>query len=225
MEPNKNIENQFKEALNSREILPSAAAWDRLDAMLTAVETKKPTRKNSWFLIAAGFVGIVIAGIVFFQINNKELSIKNEVAISKKRTIFKKANANIQNENQITAIGVSIPTKKSTSNNQIIKLKKSIINQKTKNQNNENQNQIAQVTPNHTEINVQISSENPESLLNAAEISKSNPEIVNSIHVNPNSLLSQVDGELNEEFRETKFQKLKRNFKAVKVAMESRNNK
>ena len=223
MEPNKNIENQFKEALNSREILPSAAAWDRLDAMLTAVETKKPTRKNSWFLIAAGFVGIVFAGIVFFQINNKELSIKSEVAISKKRTIFKKANANIQNENQITAIGVSNPTKKSTSNNQIIKLKKSIINQKTKNQNNENQ--IAQVMPNQTETNVQISSENPESLLNAAEISKSNPEIVNSIHVNPNSLLSQVDGELNEEFRETKFQKLKRNFKAVKVAMESRNNK
>ena len=225
MEQNKNIENQFKETLNAREIVPSVAAWDRLDAMLTVVETKKPTGKNSWLFIAAGFVGIVFAGIVLFQINNKEFSVKNEVAISKKQTIFNKAIANNQNENQIASIDVANPTKKSTSKNQIIKLEKSIINQKTKNQNNENQNQIAQVTPNQTEINVRISSENPESLLNAVETSKSNPEIVNSIRVNANSLLSQVDGELNEEFRETKFQKLKRNFKAVKVAMESRNNK
>jgi hypothetical protein len=40
MELNK-LENQIKEKLNSREIQPSAQAWDRLDAMLSVAEEKK----------------------------------------------------------------------------------------------------------------------------------------------------------------------------------------
>ena len=40
MEPNK-LENQIREKLHSREIQPSAQAWDRLDAMLTVAEEKK----------------------------------------------------------------------------------------------------------------------------------------------------------------------------------------
>jgi hypothetical protein len=39
------LENQIKEKLNSREIQPSAQAWDRLDAMLTVAEEKKTQRK------------------------------------------------------------------------------------------------------------------------------------------------------------------------------------
>ena len=48
MEPN-NIENQIREKLNSREIQPSAQAWDRLDAMLTVGEEKK--NKAFFFLL------------------------------------------------------------------------------------------------------------------------------------------------------------------------------
>ena len=40
MGPNK-IEKQFREKLSSREIQPSAQAWDRLDAMLSVAEEKK----------------------------------------------------------------------------------------------------------------------------------------------------------------------------------------
>ena len=51
------------------------------------------------------------------------------------------------------------------------------------------------------------------------------PKTVVSIEVNANTLLSEVNGELSQEFRETKFQRLKRNYQSVKVAMNARNNK
>ena len=41
MEPN-NFEKDFREKLNQREIEPSNKAWDRLDAMLSVAEEKKP---------------------------------------------------------------------------------------------------------------------------------------------------------------------------------------
>jgi len=40
MERNK-TEKQFRDKLNTREIKPSAHAWDRLDAMLSVGEGKK----------------------------------------------------------------------------------------------------------------------------------------------------------------------------------------
>lgn len=44
MEPN-NFDNNIQQKFNSREIEPSAQAWDRLDAMLTVAEEKKTTQK------------------------------------------------------------------------------------------------------------------------------------------------------------------------------------
>ena len=49
-------------------------------------------------------------------------------------------------------------------------------------------------------------------------------KIVNSkIKINPNDLLSQVDGELELTFREKVIQTVNRNFKSVKVAIANRN--
>ncbi len=45
MEPN-NLEKDFREKLNQRTIEPSDKAWDRLDAMLSVAEEKKPKKKN-----------------------------------------------------------------------------------------------------------------------------------------------------------------------------------
>ena len=50
------IENQFKKQLNEREIKPSEAAWDRLDAMLNVAEKKK--RKFPWIACCRQFFGI-----------------------------------------------------------------------------------------------------------------------------------------------------------------------
>lgn len=67
MEPNK-FEHIAKEKLAKREIQPSNAAWDRLDAMLTAQE--KPKKKNKlWLYIAASL--FLTLGITLWNIENK----------------------------------------------------------------------------------------------------------------------------------------------------------
>jgi hypothetical protein len=68
MEPNK-LEKQIREKLSAREIQPSAQAWDRLDAMLSVAENKKPKRKY-WLYIAASIIGFVFVGL--FVMNQSE---------------------------------------------------------------------------------------------------------------------------------------------------------
>ena len=64
MEQN-NIENQFRDKLNSREIKPSENSWDRLDAMLTVAE--KPKKNYRWMFFAASFLGFILIATIFFS--------------------------------------------------------------------------------------------------------------------------------------------------------------
>ena len=75
MEPNK-LENQFREKLNPREISPSEAAWDRLDAMLSVAE--KPKRKFTWLYIAASFIGFLLISTVFFNQKENTIDVKKK---------------------------------------------------------------------------------------------------------------------------------------------------
>ena len=76
MEPNK-LESQFREKLSYREINPSGAAWDRLEAMLTVAE--KPKRNYTFWYVAASIVGFLFVGTVFFNQKENPISIdKNE---------------------------------------------------------------------------------------------------------------------------------------------------
>lgn len=47
---------------------------------------------------------------------------------------------------------------------------------------------------------------------------------ISKVKINANSLLSEVDGELNLTFREKVFRKVNKNYKEVKVALANRNN-
>lgn len=233
MEQNSNIENQFRDKLNSREIEPTQMAWDRLDAMLSVAESKQPKKKINWLLIAAGFIGILFSGIVVFQLNNKNIVSNNAAAIVQKTNSLAKKQIQINNESEIIASSNLNQISKPAVQNQQLAAQNAIINKKTIVKSFKNSNQEAQVAQNAV-IENRISNEvatpkisiNPETLLATVETINTNQTAVSkSISVNANSLLSQVNGELSQEFRETKFQKLKRNYQNVKVAMESRNNK
>ena len=79
MEPNK-IDNQIREKLNLREVQPSAQAWDRLDAMLTVSEEKKPKKGYGWFFVAAST--ILFFGLGFFLFNSNETTeINNSIPV------------------------------------------------------------------------------------------------------------------------------------------------
>jgi hypothetical protein len=144
MEPN-NLENQFAEKLNAREIQPSPVAWDRLDAMLTVAE--KPKRNFNWLYIAASFVGFILIATVFFNQTETLIDIeKNTVVLelpTKENTILK---SNVKNQfqksisNNEEEVDVQKSTSKMNVNNQIQKsipkinsknqFQKSIINHK-----------------------------------------------------------------------------------------------
>lgn len=70
MEPNNKLEQNFRDQLNQREIQPSEKAWDRLDAMLSVAEKKKP--KRTWMYIAASFLGFLLVGTIFFNQSKTE---------------------------------------------------------------------------------------------------------------------------------------------------------
>ena len=74
------IDNQIKSKLNTREIQPSAQAWDRLDAMLTVSENKKSKKGYGRFFVAASVV--LFFGLGFFIFNqNEEPKINNSIPV------------------------------------------------------------------------------------------------------------------------------------------------
>lgn len=75
MKQNNNIENQFKQKLNQRTIEPSDKTWDRLDAMLSVSEKKKP--KRGWLWMAASIAVLFTVGSLFFKNNSENVTILN----------------------------------------------------------------------------------------------------------------------------------------------------
>ena len=251
MEPTK-FENQIKKQLNFREIKPTEMAWDRLDTMLTVAEENKSKKGFNWMLIAACFIGVLLLGTVVYQLNSDNIVIENNVVTKEKSDDKEVETKNEINPNFIpTQQDVQVAITESNIEN--VKSKQnSIINQNVINQNVINQKSINQKEVENPNLNLdkEIQFQNQEVIgqLNVptvntktkTSISKPSYETADellasvdkarksvkqtSVKVSASSLLSQVDGELNQDFRETRFQKFKRNFETVKVAVANRNN-
>ena len=230
MERNK-LENEFRTKLNQREINPSESSWDRLDTMLTVAEEKKPKRSYSWIYIAASIIGFVFLGTFFFnQIDQNGTIESNEVVIEnnqKVEPIQKEANSIIPSNSQTESIAV-ISEVKNVNRNPQAKQSASL-----------NQNQVAQ---NSNLDSVTISLKNSQSIKETEQIASSNSYNITvdemlaavqtslkagnsktALKVDPNALLSQVDGELELSFREKVINKVNKNYQTVKVALANRN--
>lgn len=241
-----NIENQIREKLNSREIKPTEMAWDRLDAMLTVAEEKKSKKGFSWLFIAACFLGMVTLGTIIYQLNSNEIAIDNEVVNQDNNNNNSNSNNKNQNSNKdknqqeviipiekIQQIIQSNNNSKLATRNSQPEINNSIINQKTtekiaKEISLQTDQVIVQVENPITEYK-EIASTNKQIDVSAetllASVDKARKSVKQTkVSVNASSLLSQVDGEINKDYRETNFQKLKRNFETVKVAVANRNN-
>ena len=244
MEPNK-LENQIREKLNSREIQPSTQAWDRLDAMLSVAEEKKTRRPFGFLFIAASIMVLLTAGIFFFSQRSTEIKPQNNIVTTEtKDTVQKSVNetpAPIVEEKQENRVVVSTQNKLRTNNQQQTTSNNgvSIINQKQLNNPNINRDK---------EIEYQISSdvaikdlpkiETKKEIVFANKIIPSDEDLLASldkvarqssdkntlVKVNPKSLLSQADGELEQTFREKVITRISKNYKEVKVALANRNN-
>ena len=250
MEPNK-LENQIREKLNSREIQPSAQAWDRLDAMLSVAEEKKTKRPFGFLFIAASILVFATLGMFFFNQKATEIKPQNEVVTTAtKDTVQKEINkfqVPVVEKNKETQVAVSTKIQNQKSQSNIINQQSIISNQRVS---INNQKQSKNPNINHDkEIEYQINQDvalknipqivdqktstlkNGESaklddflLASLNSNTKKNSEKQSSIKVNAKTLLSQVDGELELNFREKVINKVSKNYQEIKVALANRNN-
>ncbi len=224
MELDKNIKNK----LNSREIQPSENSWDRLDAMLSLEE--KPKKKAFPFFYVAASV-LFALGLTFWFTNQNE-----EVVVPQNNGIVI-TNENVSPErNEVENLNEIIKEKNGevlVENNKKVEIKSQKIKQVlVKNDKLKNNNQIAENSQTKTHNQEPVTSKyiSPEKLLVSVESEKQidgnitvSKSKTSTIKVNPNSLLSSVEGEIDEEYRETTLDKLKRNFNQVKTAVANRN--
>lgn len=233
MEPNNNIENQFREKLNSREIKPSENAWDRLDAMLTVAdsnstveEKKKPKRNFGWMYIAASFIGFILIATVFFS-QTEELIDVERIPIANE-TIEKPAEEEIIKPETINpkAEGTIANTKSKSDRNQIININQNQTAVHHQNEIIESKQQIAD--------NQQLATETPQLKSNYADVDELLAAVKKNktdklfqdkatVRVNSSDLLSQVDGELELSFRQKVIKSVSKNYQEVKVALSTRN--
>lgn len=237
MAPN-NFDKNIQQEFNSREIEPSAQAWDRLDAMLTVAEKKKQPKKYFWLKIAASFLLFSGMGYVFFQQNQKsEISQpSNEVVISKETPSNEVENYDT-NENtpapeveKELAIATPKNTNSTTENiskpNSKSKYKSDLDSHTAVTEKlnellakNENNNSSQEQTNQKTTYN-QV---NSETLLTEVQGNKKPNGNTNTykstLKVNPNDLLNSVESELDQSFKDKALSK----FKQAKSVIVNRN--
>lgn len=225
MEPNK-IDNQIREKLNSREIQPSAQAWDRLDAMLTVSEEKKPKKGYGWFFVAASTILFFGLGFLLFnsnettEINNStpivttineeidtvETNKINEISVENVKSVL------VQNE-----INKSKPARniKSVETNKMLKEENVLEEKITPNSQLPTPNSYKYVSPENLLAEVQTG----EKVITSDK--KISPKT--KMKVDANSLLTTVEKELDVNHRETTLDKLNRKFQDAKSALANRN--
>ena len=226
MEPNK-IDNQIREKLNAREIQPSAQAWDRLDAMLTISEEKKPKKGYVWFFVAAST--LLFFGLGFFifsssettevnnsipvvttineEMNSTETNKTNEISVKKEQPVLVQNEVN-DSKKQSRFI-------KSVENNQLIKENNIIQENPTPNAQRPTPNTYKYLSPDDLLAEVQTG----EKVIPSDKKSISKPRI----KVDANSLLTTVEKELDNTYRETTLDKINRKFQDAKSAIVNRN--
>jgi hypothetical protein len=248
MELNK-LEKQIKEKLNSREIQPSAQAWDRLDAMLSVAEDKKPKRSFRWLYLAASIIGFVFFGMLFYNQNQENSSINNsnQVIVNTEIEPVLEPSTKSENNNQSsdeesiikkrTEIIGSQPSKgivkreSQIAKNDVKKVIQKQQNQERKIQefvkiNEPKQEIIAEVMQQKT-----IEKSNPDNNFvlqtTLAESNKTEIKVQNKskLKIDASTLLSQVDGEIEDlTFRQKAIKTISKNFKSAKEAVVLRNN-
>lgn len=233
MEPNK-MEQQIKNKLEGRTMQPSAKSWDRLDAMLT-VEEKTKKKSFLWYYVAASFFFFFGMTYWFINQNSNEVIPQNTIVITEGEDTLDSFEEENSIENKVEMNDKLIEDVQSNYNSIIVQnqeSKKMNFDKKIKVENPKGetsiQNQMIEEKEAIVENNKPIYV-SPEKLLASVENNQEYSSITNSnktkstVKVDPNSLLSSVESEITEEYRETTFDKLKRKFEQAKTAVANRN--
>jgi hypothetical protein len=236
MELNK-LEQDFKQKLEQRTIQPTEMAWDRLDAMLSVAEKQKKKPGRNWMYIAASFLALLLVG-TFFLNKEKQDSVTNinnsvtETRSERGTTIDTAVKPSVINEPFTEEDAVATTTSISTGKVSVTPVK-SISSKKSDvsstvvaatNDNADSNTDVTKVKSGPAKINVDAAD-----LLASVDTPVVNETIAvtkakkQSVKVNPNSLLSSVEGELDDSFRGKVLQSVAKNYDKIKTSVASRN--
>ncbi|EAR00809.1 hypothetical protein [Maribacter sp. HTCC2170] len=247
MEPDK-FEKHIKNKLNEREISPSMESWDKISSQLQSPETSKSNR-FFWYSIAAAFVGVLLISTIFF--NRQEAAINTEVQIveTPKESInipekqHEVINQKEVEEKVINAQRVIVQKKineprekieKAIDNDSQIASNEEVNRDITENEiitNTKEQLLNAKIAEVVAQVNLlensnlPVSSAEVDSLLRKAQQEILTDKIFGKEgKVDAMALLNEVEGELDQSFREQIFETLKEGFLKVRTAVADRNN-
>jgi hypothetical protein len=234
MEANK-LETIIKEKIEARTMQPSTEVWDRLDVMLTSAE--KPKRSYSWLYIAASFVGLLLIGTIYFNgletgIIDKGNPVVQEQKTDKsnlekpetlKKEVFRRQiQIKTANENKVANSDdlKKQPKQLSTKKEEIL-LVQTKVNTIIVNSTKENMDQFVSSTKYISAEKLLAEVSNTKFEAKAAD--KTIEKTRKSAAVDPGNLLSSVEIELDQSFKESALQKFNKKFNAIKIAVANRN--
>ncbi len=218
MEPNK-FETQIREKVSAHEITPSDSSWERLDTMLSDKMESKSIRNFIWIPVAAS---LLISIGLFFNTNGVQELTKDKVVKAVVNSTDSSKNRTAKNSVVIKVLTpekrvvVSSVAQPSLAQQIPLKIKIGKVNDPIF----QIQNKIAS---NEKEIISKIQNELIESEKEIhVSILKQVP-VNEKIKVDANSLLSEVDRELEQTFREKVITKIGKNYQEIKVVVVTRN--
>ena len=247
MEPTK-FENHIKETLKGKEIKPSEAAWNKIKGQIKNEYEPKRTG-YFWYGIAAGFIGIVILSVLYFKTDDVNLNQEVQVATKPSLPFVDKEKEELlkvpvpEEESLITVVedsnemeeekSTTLPKKESKREVVILEDAKLANTENIQNKTSDGSNEIintkiAEVMArvNALEVNnKELTDLEVDSLLRQAQNEILTDKLINSDNtVNPAALLSQVEEELDQSFRDQIFEKLRSGYNKVRTAVAYRNN-
>lgn len=233
MEQNK-LDNEFRKKLNERTINPSPMAWDRLDAMLSVAEEKKQPKKRTWMYVAASFLGFLLVGTIFLKQGSDKgsntvvkdahtvataPSAKEDTNTTDANTpspiqeAIKVAPTQLQNQPQVAVMKQNTASQKAVAVPKAVKINEaSVVLQ--------HQEAVAE----NTVKEKQLIANDADELLNQSLAQNQMPGR-KSLKVDSKSLLSSVEGELDQSFKEKALQGAIKNFNTIKTSVANRNHK
>ena len=237
MELNK-LEQDFKQKLEQRTIQPTEMAWDRLDAMLSVAEKQKKKPGRKWMYIAASFLALLLVGTFFLNKEKQNIvtNVNNTVTETRSErgtTIDTAVKPSVINEPFTEEEAVATTTSTSAGKASLPSLKSAISKKSdisntvvvTTNEKASSDIEVTKIKLGPAKINVDAAD-----LLASVDTPAANEAMAvsakakkQSVKVNPSSLLSSVEGELDDSFRGKVLQSVAKNYDKIKTSVASRN--
>ncbi len=252
MEPNK-FEKHIAEQMKERQIQPSTDAWERISEQIeNSTAVKK--NNFMWYAIAASFIGILMISILFFQSGDQLLDDDVQMVDFNKKEAPVKQNLETLNEKRIEEVPNLEDNEPLNATNEFEISKNDLVKETLNLQSADDSSivlnddtvekidieEFMEVNDNSIELKIQevlaqvdsielnntalTNAEVDELLRNAQEEILRDKLFKQNGSVDAIALLSEVEDELDQSFRDQIFESLKEGFLIVRTAVAERNN-